>query len=78
MADDNGARVIHVDLSRCVGHGKCYMIAPELMEPFDDEGHSRFHGKPVQDGDRTAVARAENAIDSCPERALSWRRSEDD
>jgi ferredoxin len=65
--------VIHVDLARCVGHGKCYGIAPELMEPFDDDGHAAFIGDPIDPGDPKAVARGEAAIQSCPEEALSWR-----
>ena len=36
----DGLYVVDVDLSRCVGHGKCYGVAPELMRPFDDEGHA--------------------------------------
>lgn len=77
MADVNRARIVHVDLDRCVGHGKCYMVAPDLMEPFDDEGHAQFVGKPVQEGDGKTFARAQDAIDSCPEQALSWRPASD-
>jgi hypothetical protein len=29
--------VVKADLGRCGGHGKCYLIAPDLFEPFDDE-----------------------------------------
>ena len=68
-----GLSVIDNDLSACVGHGKCYGVAPELMEPFDDEGHAVFHADPIDPGDRARVGRAVKAIESCPEGALSWR-----
>jgi ferredoxin len=68
--------VIHIDLSLCVGHGKCYGIAPELMTPFDDEGHAEFHGEPIDPEDLKRVARGNIVIDSCPEQALSWRSVE--
>jgi ferredoxin len=66
-------RVIHVDLDRCVGHGKCYGVAPELMQPFDDDGHAEFYAEPLEPGEAKRIARAEAAIASCPEEALSWR-----
>jgi ferredoxin len=72
MSGPTGLRVVNVDLERCVGHGKCYLIAPDLMEPFDDEGHSRFRGDPIETTDSVHVARAQAVIDSCPEEALSW------
>lgn len=74
MSDSSsGPRVVHVDLDKCVGHGKCYLVAPDLMEPFDDEGRAEFVGEPVQDGDSRLIAQGEEAIDACPEQALSWR-----
>jgi ferredoxin len=72
MSDPTALRVVNVDLERCVGHGKCYLIAPDLMEPFDDEGHSRFHGQPIDPDDSKQLARGQSVIDSCPEQALSW------
>ena len=29
---------LHVDLAKCVGHGRCYVLAPDLFEE-DDRGH---------------------------------------
>jgi ferredoxin len=69
-------QVIHVDLSRCVGHGKCYGVAPDLMAPFDDEGHAEFDAEPIDPSDLKQIARAQVAIDSCPEQALSWQDAE--
>jgi ferredoxin len=71
-------QVIHVDLDRCVGHGKCYLIAPELMRPFDDEGRSEFYAAPIDSGDAKRFAEGQAAIETCPEQALSWRPAADE
>lgn len=63
--------VVRVDLDLCVGHGKCYLVAPELMEPFDDEGHARFCGDPVDAADRRRSDLLDVIVASCPEEALS-------
>jgi ferredoxin len=63
--------VIKVDLDQCVGHGKCYLVEPELMEPFDDEGHSRFVGDPIDPDDRRQSDLVDVVVASCPEEALS-------
>ncbi len=57
-----------VDAAACTGHGRCYVLVPELFE--DDEwGHSSARG----DGEITDAqrAQAERAIAACPERAIS-------
>jgi ferredoxin len=63
---------IKVDLDMCEGHGRCYAIAPEVLQPFDDHGHAEFTGVGVDENDAAAMKRAEQAIQSCPESALSW------
>jgi ferredoxin len=68
--------VVKADLGRCGGHGKCYLIAPDLFEPFDDEGHSAFVGEPIDPDDAKRVTKANAAIDACPEQALSWGSAE--
>lgn len=74
LPDKTGAElVVHVDLGRCEGHGKCYGHAPELFDPFDDEGHARLVGGPIDPADCERVVQAQVAIDSCPEAALSWQ-----
>lgn len=70
---DEQLQVIHIDLSRCVGHGKCYGHAPELLDSFDDEGRAEFYAEPIDPNDSARVARAQVAIESCPEDALSWQ-----
>lgn len=60
---------VRLDPDACVGHGRCYAIAPEVFDA-DDQGHCvlRFVDDPVpeplQDQARQAVA-------NCPEQALA-------
>jgi ferredoxin len=63
---------IHVDLNRCEGHGRCYAVAPDLFGPIDDHGHSEFLGPPIDITNAALFERAERAVQSCPEEALSW------
>jgi ferredoxin len=65
--------VVYVDLDRCVGHGKCYGVAPELMQPFDDDGHAEFSAEPINQDDAERLRLGRAAIESCPEQAPSWR-----
>lgn len=62
---------VQVDLDRCVGHGKCYMVAPELFEAIDDDGRAAYVGDPVDPTDTDALARVQKAIGSCPEAAIA-------
>jgi ferredoxin len=58
---------IHVDREKCQGHARCYAICPQVFE-LDGEG---FSFVPVA----TVPPELENlvvqAIDNCPERAIS-------
>jgi ferredoxin len=58
---------VHVDGEKCQGHARCYAICPQVFE-LDDEG---FSFVPVA----TVPPELENlvvqAIDNCPERAIS-------
>ena len=63
---------IHVDLDRCEGHGRCYAIVPDLLGPMDDHGHAEFLVPGVDAADEMLVERADRAVLSCPEEALSW------
>ncbi len=58
---------ISIDNERCQGHGRCYAIAPELVEP-DDIGNARIVGDgsvppALEDDARKAAA-------NCPEDAV--------
>jgi len=64
---------IEVDYTLCQGHGRCYLLAPELFDSKDDEGHAAYLGGPIDEGDAARIAVAEKAIENCPEYALAWR-----
>ena len=59
---------IEFDRSKCVGHNRCYLLAPELFD-VDDEGYAvvRIDG-PVP---ASLEAKAQLAADNCPEYAIT-------
>ena len=57
---------ITIDHDRCTGHGRCYMLAPELFDA-DDEGRPFLLD--VEPADHPAEAHA--AAQNCPEGAIS-------
>lgn len=58
---------IHIDQARCQGHGRCYALAPQLVEA-DDIGNGRELGGGTVPADLEAAAR--RAVDNCPEQAV--------
>jgi ferredoxin len=58
---------IHVDDSRCEGHGRCYALAPELIAP-DDIGNGHEIGGGTVPPEQEHNARLATA--NCPERAV--------
>jgi ferredoxin len=60
---------VHVDPERCQGHTLCAMIAPDVFQLDEVDGHSTA----VIDGDLPAdlEAKAAEAVRSCPEQAIS-------
>lgn len=58
---------IHLEIDACVGHGRCYAIAPEVFDA-DDQGHCVVR----IDGDVPAelANAARTGADNCPENAL--------
>jgi ferredoxin len=61
-----------VDADRCTGHGRCYSLAPDLLT-YDDEGYVTIRGQAVE-VPAEQVTVAENAVASCPERAVALIR----
>lgn len=57
---------IAVDPGRCVGHGRCAAVAPEVYD-LDDAGYSVLLRDAVAAGLATAARRGAEA---CPERAI--------
>ena len=58
---------VRVDLNLCVGHGRCYALAPDVYAP-DDFGHCEIL-TPEVDGALADQARI--GAENCPERAIT-------
>ncbi|MBA9005366.1 ferredoxin [Thermomonospora cellulosilytica] len=59
---------VRVDSERCQGHTLCAMNAPEVFRLRDIDGHSEVVNEEVPaDQEEQAV----EAVNSCPERAIS-------
>ncbi len=58
---------IRLDADRCQGHGRCYVLAPDLFDA-DDYGHCVLLVDEVPAG-REDDART--GVENCPEQALS-------
>lgn len=58
---------VRVDRAVCVGHGRCYELAPEVFGE-DERGHCLIEREEVRPGlERQARAAAQN----CPEKAIA-------
>lgn len=64
---------IRVDLEICQGHGKCYLTAPEVFAPDEDDdwGRASVLQPELPKSEERLVEAAERAAASCPERAIS-------
>jgi ferredoxin len=56
------------DAVRCMGHGRCYASAPELLT-YDDDGYVTVRGE-VIDVPEAQFAAAREAAANCPEQAI--------
>jgi len=56
-----------VDSALCVGHGRCYELAPEVFGD-DERGHCVLLTETVPTAQQPAARRAEA---NCPERAIT-------
>lgn len=62
---------VKVDLAKCVGHGRCYEIAPDVFGE-DERGHCKMLVETVPpEHERAALLAAAN----CPEDAIRLARS---
>ena len=57
-----------VDEIRCMGHGRCYASAPNLLS-YDDDGFVTTRGGMIDVPDDQSEA-ANAAVANCPERAI--------
>ena len=60
---------LSVSAELCRGHGRCYTVAPDLLEDDEDEGFVTVRGQIIDVPDDQVDA-ARNAAGSCPERAI--------
>ncbi len=58
---------LKLDEARCVGHGRCYVLAPEVFED-DDRGHCVVRREAVP---AHMAEDARRGVQNCPEGALS-------
>ncbi len=64
---------VRVDSAACVGHGRCYEIAPEIFED-DERGHCVITREKVPPAHQDAARRAEA---NCPEQAIQLLTGDD-
>jgi ferredoxin len=57
-----------VDGANCMGHGRCYQMAPDLLT-YDDEGYVTIRDQTI-DVPVSQVEAAEDAEGTCPEQAI--------
>jgi len=58
---------VRLDPETCQGHGRCYVLAPEVFDS-DDYGHCVVLLEDVPAGHES---QAKDAVENCPERALT-------
>ncbi len=59
---------LSVDSVRCMGHGRCYTSASELLS-YDDDGYVTIRGEVIDVPDAQVDA-AREAAGNCPEQAI--------
>ena len=57
-----------VDGPSCMGHGRCYLMAPDLLTD-DEEGYVTIRDQTIDVPD-AQVGAAEDAAGTCPEQAI--------
>ncbi len=62
---------VRVDTGLCVGHGRCYVLAPEVFGA-DDYGHCEVL---VESPEGALEAQARVGAENCPERAITLEDS---
>ncbi len=58
---------VRVDKETCVGHGRCYEVAPEVFGE-DERGHCLIVREEVP---KELAEQARSGADNCPEKAIS-------
>jgi ferredoxin len=58
---------VRIDGHRCVGHGMCYLAAPQVFQLSDEDGHAYVLAEDAPADLAEAVFQAERG---CPEQAV--------
>jgi ferredoxin len=58
---------VRVDRAKCVGHGRCYVLAPDVFED-DERGHCVVKSEQIP---AELEAQARRGEENCPEAAIS-------
>jgi len=61
---------VRVDVDLCVGHGRCYVLAPDVFGS-DDFGHCEVL---VAEVDGPLAEQARLGVENCPERAITLEK----
>ena len=69
-ADQKSGLRFHIDTDLCVGHGRCYTLAPQWFDA-DDVGYGEVKDQVLSPDDRV---RAEDVAAACPEGAITLRQ----
>ena len=57
---------VEVDAAKCVGHGRCYVLAPDVFDE-DERGHCVVIASEIPD---SLVEDARRGEHNCPEQAI--------
>ena len=60
---------LRIDSRSCMGHGRCYTVAPDLLD-YDDEGYPSIRDELIA-VPQDLIEAAEDAAGTCPEEAIS-------
>jgi len=60
---------ISIDAAKCMGHGRCYAVAPDLLSD-DEQGFVAQSGQTLEVPENLRD-QAREAVDACPESAIS-------
>jgi len=65
---------LFISADRCSGNGRCYSIAPELVDS-DEEGFAFPKGEPIRVSAEDSDL-AVRVVHACPERAIVFREAQ--
>lgn len=61
--------LISIDAAKCMGHGRCYTVAPDLLSD-DEEGFVAQSGQ-TWEIPEVLLGQAQEAAENCPEQAIA-------